>query len=73
MTLKECRTLSLNFPERYKLEAKILRGNDKNIPLFVYKLSERKEDGLHFNVVYNSAPLGIGRNVINGIGEWLFI
>lgn len=80
MDLKEARHLEKVFPERYRIKAKILRGDDKNIPLFMYKLEVLKDYAFDFEEVFNSHPFGVGRNgntVVDPIskniyfGEWL--
>lgn len=72
MTLKECRQHAAAWPERYKIEAKVLKGNDVDTPLFMYRLLERKDESLVYSEVFNSAPLGIGKANSSGIGCWMF-
>ena len=77
ISLQEARRLERLFPERYRLEAKMSPARDHqhsdgySRALFIYRVFERKELSPNWEVIFDSAPLGQGRNVYNGLGEWL--
>ena len=58
MNFRDARLLAKNFPDRYRLTAKFLRGDDDKLPVFVWKLEERKEYDLFFTEVYNTGAKG---------------
>lgn len=78
ITLQEARRLSKLFPNRFKLEAKFLSGSGDKPALFMYRVFEKK-DLSDYQVVFDSAPFGLGRyqnHKINSqntgvYGEWL--
>jgi hypothetical protein len=73
MTLKECRQYVKAWPERFRLRCNFLRGDDYNTALFVYALQEKKEFSNKYTTIFDSHPLGLGRNINrHGCGEWLF-
>jgi hypothetical protein len=72
MTLKEARQYIKAWPERFRIIAKFVRGDDENMALFMFKLEEKREESMNYTEVYNSHPLGMRRNVdFRGIGEYL--
>lgn len=66
MTLKEARQLAKVFPERYRLEAKMVRGTDQKPALFMYRVFETKDLSAP-QVIFDSGPVGrTGNTVVRG-------
>ena len=75
-SFKMARIVSKNFPERFRLKANVLRGDDKNPPLFIWKLQERKELSENWIDVCGNGFFGMigrsnGRIIHEGIGEFI--